>query len=112
VDTLVKTFRSQLEALAKNGVDTGYVSKVKKAWIEKYRVDSKKNEYWLSALQEIRLGERNADQVVNAEKYFNAFSGADVKKAANLLLNAKGKMIAVQMPAELKTESKPETKGF
>jgi zinc protease len=112
VDTLVKTFRSQLEALAKNGVDTGYVSKVKKAWIEKYRVDSKKNEYWLSALQEIRLGERNADQVVNAEKYFNAFSGADVKRAANLLLNAKGKMIAVQMPAELKTESKPETKGF
>lgn len=112
VDTLVKTFRSQLEGLAKNGVDTGYVSKVKKAWIEKYRVDSKKNEYWLSALQEIKLGERNADQVVNAEKYFNAFSAADVKKAANLLLNAKGKMIAVQMPAELKTESKSETKGF
>jgi len=112
VDTLVKTFRSQLEGLAKNGVDTGYVSKVKKAWIEKYRVDSKKNEYWLAALQEIKLGERNADQVVNAEKYFNAFSAADVKKAANLLLNAKGKMIAVQMPAELKTETKSETKGF
>lgn len=112
VDTLVKTFRSQLEGLAKNGVDTSYVSKVKKAWIEKYRVDSKKNEYWLAALQEIKLGERNADQVVNAEKYFNAFSAADVKKAANLLLNAKGKMIAVQMPAELKTETKSETKGF
>jgi zinc protease len=112
VDTLVKTFRSQLEGLAKNGVDTSYVSKVKKAWIEKYRVDSKKNEYWLAALQEIKLGERNADQVVNAEKYFNAFSAADVKKAANLLLNAKGKMIAVQMPAELKTETKFETKGF
>jgi zinc protease len=112
VDTLVKTFRSQLEGLAKNGVDTGYVSKVKKAWIEKYRVDSKKNEYWLSALQEIKLGERSADQVVNAEKYFNAFSAADVKKAANLLINAKGKMIAVQMPTELKTETKSETKGF
>ncbi|MEY4638506.1 MAG: hypothetical protein RLZZ446_1025, partial [Bacteroidota bacterium] len=56
--------------------------------------------------------ERSADQVVNAEKYFNAFSAADVKKAANLLINAKGKMIAVQMPAELKTETKSETKGF
>jgi len=112
VDTLVTTFRSQLQDLAKNGVDTSYISKVKKTWIEKYRVDSKKNEYWLSALQKIKLEERNADQLLNAEKYYNAFNAADVKKAANLLLNAKGKMIAVQMPAELKTETKPEPKGF
>lgn len=112
VDTLVTTFRSQLQDLAKNGVDTSYIAKVKKAWIEKYRVDSKKNEYWLTALQQIKLGERNADQLVNAEKYYTAFNAADVKKAANLLLNAKGKMIAVQMPAELKSETKPASKGF
>jgi len=112
VDTLVKTYRSQLEQFAKTGVDTGYISKVKKAWIEKYRVDSKKNEFWLAALEDIHMGERSADRLVNAEKYFNAFSVSDVKKAASLLLNAKGKMIAVQMPAEIKTETKSESKGF
>jgi len=112
VDTLVKTYRTQLEQLAKNGVDTGYISKVKKAWIEKYRVDSKKNEFWLTALEDIHMGERSAERLINAEKYFNAFSVNDVKKAANLLINAKGKMIAVQMPAETKTETKTESKGF
>ncbi|MBM3413102.1 MAG: insulinase family protein [Bacteroidetes bacterium] len=111
-DTLVKTFHSQLQNLATNGADTSYIAKVKKAWIEKYRVDSKKNEYWLSALQKVKLGERNADQLLNAEKYYNAFSAADVKKAAQILLTAKSRMIAVQMPAEVKTETKPEPKGF
>ena len=75
-------------------------------------MDSKKNEFWLAALEDIHMGERSADRLVNAEKYFNAFSVSDVKKAANLLLNAKGKMIAVQMPAEIKTETKSESKGF
>lgn len=112
VDTLIKTYRSQLEQFAKNGVDTGYISKVKKSWIEKYRVDRKKNEFWLSALEDIHMGERSIDRLINAEKYFNAFSVLDLKRAANLLLNSKGKMIAVQLPAEVKAEMKIETKGF
>jgi zinc protease len=115
VDTLVTTFRHQLQELAQKGIDTGYISKVKKAWIEKYRVDSKKNEYWLSALDDIYQGEKTADRVVNAEKYFDAFSVNDVKKAANLLLNSKGKMIAVQLPEVLKEKKEStttETKGF
>ncbi len=114
VDTLVSTFRHQLQELAQKGIDTGYISKVKKTWIEKYRVDVKKNEYWLSALDDIYQGERTADRVVNAEKYYNAFSADDVKKAANLLLNSKGKMIAVQLPEVVKEkkETTPETKGF
>lgn len=114
VDTLVSTFRHQLQELAQKGIDTGYISKVKKTWIEKYRVDVKKNEYWLSALDDIYQGERTADRVVNAEKYYNAFSADDVKKAANLLLNSKGKMIAVQLPEVVKEkkETTTETKGF
>lgn len=114
VDTLVSTFRHQLQELAQKGIDTGYISKVKKTWIEKYRVDVKKNEFWLSALDDIYQGEKTADRVVNAEKYYNAFTADDVKKAANLLLNSKGKMIAVQLPEVVKEkkETTPETKGF
>lgn len=112
VDTLVKTFRTQLSQFAKAGVDTGYIAKVKKTWVEKYRVDSKKNEFWLSALDEIHRGELSPERLVHAEKYYEAFTAADVKKAATLLLNAKGKMIAIQMPAEVKEPVKTEAKGF
>ncbi len=114
VDTLVSTFRSQLVQLADTGVDTGYIFKVKKAWIEKHRVDMKKNEYWLEVLQDIQRGERSTDYVVNAEKYYNAFSVADVKKAASTLLKSKGRMIAIQMPESPKDPpaEKLEKKSF
>ena len=114
VDTLVSTFRHQLQELAVKGVDTGYISKVQKTWIEQYRVNSKKNEYWLSALEDIHQGELSPDRLINAEKYYQAFTASDVKKAANLLLNAKGRMIAVQLPEVPVAKQEPAsgTKGF
>jgi len=114
VDTLVSTFNAQLQSLATNGVDTSYIFKVKKAWIEKHREDIKKNEFWLGALQDIHLGERSAEYVVNAEKYYNGFSVADVKKAAAILQKSKGRMLAIQMPEAPKATSpeKSDKKGF
>jgi zinc protease len=110
VDTLIAAFRDELNDIAKNGIDTGYVSKVKKAWIEQYKVDIKKNEYWLSSLQSINRGEKTADRFINAEKYFNAFTANDIKKAANILMNSQGKLMAVQMPEVIKKEE--PKKGF
>jgi zinc protease len=113
VDTLISTFTTQLQTLATSGVDTSYIFKVKKAWIEKHREDIKKNEFWLGALQDIHLGERSAEYVVNAEKYYNAFSVNDVKKAASILMKSKGRMLAIQMPEVAKTTSeKSDKKGF
>jgi zinc protease len=114
VDTLLSTFSSQLQSLAAKGVDTSYIFKVKKAWIEKHREDIKKNEYWLGVLQEIHVGERSAEYVVNAEKYYNAFSVADVKKAASILQKSKGRMLAIQMPETPKStpNEKSNKKGF
>lgn len=114
VDTLVSTFRHQLQNLATQGVDTSYISKVQKTWVEQYRVNIKKNEYWLSALDDINMGELTADRLIHAEKYYNAFKPEDVRKAAALLLQSKGRMIAVQLPEKPapKPETKTETKGF
>jgi zinc protease len=113
VDTLISTFTTQLQSLATSGVDTSYIFKVKKAWIEKHREDMKKNEFWLGALQDVHLGERSAEYVVNAEKYYNAFSVNDVKKAASILMKSKGRMLAIQMPEAAKTTSeKSDKKGF
>jgi zinc protease len=98
VDTLIASYNQELNKIATKGIDPSYVEKVKKAWIEKYKVDMKRNEFWLSALQAIVRGERTSDRLINAEKYYKNFSAGDVKKAAILLQKANGKLIAVQMP--------------
>jgi len=66
--------------------------------MEKRKVDIKKNEYWLSVLQSLYMGERTIDRIVNGEKYLNAFSAKEIQEAAKLLLESKGSMMAVQLP--------------
>ena len=98
VDTLIAAFNHELKKMAESGVAQSYVDKVKKAWLEKYKVDAKTNEYWLSVLQSINRGEATADRILHAEKYFNGLTAADIKEAAMIVQKASGKMIAVQMP--------------
>ncbi len=102
VDTLIAAFNHELKKMAESGVAQSYVDKVKKAWLEKYKVDAKTNEYWLSVLQSINRGEATADRILNAEKYFNGLTAGDVKEAAMIVQKASGKMIAVQMPETVK----------
>lgn len=98
VDTLIATYMRELNKIATKGIDPSYVEKVKKAWLEKYRVDAKTNEFWLSELQALRRGITTIDRIINAEKYYNAFSHLEVKKAALLLQKAKGKLVAIHLP--------------
>jgi len=98
VDTLIAAFNHELKKMAAEGVAQSYVDKVKKAWLEKYKVDAKTNEYWLSVLQSINRGETTADRILNAEKYYNGFSAADIREAAGIVMKSSGKMMAVQMP--------------
>jgi len=98
VDTLIAAFNHELKKMAETGIAQPYADKVKKAWLEKYKVEAKTNEYWLSVLQSINRGETTADRILNAEKYFNALSVADIKEAAGIVMRSSGKMIAVQMP--------------
>lgn len=98
VDTLISAFNAELKRIAEKGLDQSYVDKIKKAWIEKRKVDIKKNEYWLSVLQSLKNGERTVDRILNGENYLNAFSAKDLQDAAKIVLASKGKMMAVQMP--------------
>jgi len=102
VDTLIAAFNHELRKMAESGVAQSYVDKVKKAWLEKHKVEVKTNEYWLSVLQSINRGETTADRILNAEKYFNGLTAGDIKEAAMIVQKASGKMIAVQMPETIK----------
>ena len=98
VDTLISAFNAELKRIAEKGLDQSYVDKIKKAWIEKRKVDIKKNEYWLSVLQSLKNGERTVDRILNGETYLNTFSTKDLQDAAKIVIASKGKMMAVQMP--------------
>lgn len=105
VDTLISSFNSELKRIAAKQIDQSYADKVKKAWIEKYKVDVKTNAFWLSALQDIARGERTADRVINAEKYYNALGLQDLSDAAQLISKSTSRIMAIQMP-ELAGSSK------
>ena len=98
VDTLIAAFDHELKKMADAGVAQSYVDKVKKAWQEKHKVEAKTNEYWLSVLQSINRGETTADRILNAEKYFNGLTVADIREAAGIVMRSSGKLMAVQMP--------------
>lgn len=98
VDTLISSFNSELDRIVKKQIDPSYVEKVKKAWIEKYKVDVKTNAFWISALQDIARGERTADRVIHAERYYNALSLQDLSDAAQIITKASSRIIAIQVP--------------
>ena len=98
VDTLISSFNSELKRIAEKKIDQSYAEKVKKAWIEKYKVDVKTNAFWLSALQDIARGERTTDRVINAERYYNALSLQDLSDAAQLISKSASRIMAIQMP--------------
>jgi zinc protease len=102
VDTLIRVFRQELKSIAEKGINRDYAYKVKKAWIEKYKVDVKSNEFWVKSLQEINRGEKSADRVLNAEKYYEKLTAEDIKEAAIIVQGSKTKLMAVQMPEEVK----------
>lgn len=98
VDTLIKTYHKEIAELATTGPNESYLSKVKKQWLEQYRVGMQTNEFWLSKLEDIHLGLLEDDWFLHWEKYVNALKVEDIRDAAKMLLNSQGKFVAVMMP--------------
>ncbi|MFZ9661390.1 MAG: M16 family metallopeptidase [Chitinophagaceae bacterium] len=98
VDTLIKTYHNELTDLALNGPAESYISKVKKQWLEQYRVGMQTNEFWLSKLEDIHLGLLNDDWLLHWEKYVNTLNISDIKEAAKIIINSKTRLVAVMMP--------------
>jgi zinc protease len=98
VDTLIAAFNQELKGIAEKGIDASYADKVKKAWMEKYKVDVKRNEYWLGALQDMSRGDLSQDRFLKAATYYEALTAKDIQDAARLVRQAGTKLIAVQMP--------------
>lgn len=112
VDTLLKAVKKEFNEVVANGVDTSYLNKVKRQWIEQYRTGIKENQTWLNQLLEYKIQGGDPDRFINYEKYVEKLSSKDIQQAAKLILAGKNEFVAVQMPEGTAGGEGEKKKGF
>jgi zinc protease len=110
VDTLLKAATAEIEEIKTKGPSQENLNKVKKTWIEQYKVQIKENSYWSGKLQGIYFQGDDPKMIFDYEKMVNALTVDDIKAAANLLFDGKNVFQAVLYPANF--DVKTPLKGF
>ena len=110
VDTLLKAMTAELQEIKTKGPSQENLDKVKKTWIEQYRVQIKENGYWSGKLQGIYFQGDDPKTIFDYEKMVNALTVADIKATANLVFDNKNVFQAVLYPENF--EVKKPMKGF
>jgi len=98
VDTVIKAMNAEIDSIKKYGPSQINLDKVKKAWIETYKTDSKENGYWSNQLQDIYLQGTDPQRILNYETLVNALTVEDIKAIANKLFDGKNIFTAVLQP--------------
>lgn len=98
VDKLLDATDKEIKGILAQGPNQADVDKVKSQWKEKYITDSKENSYWNEKMERVMTWGRSKDRVLNYEKYLNALSADDIRKAALMGLTDKSKFVSVLNP--------------
>jgi len=98
VDTLLKSANVEIEKMKKDGPLQSDLEKVKKTWLEQYKVQVKENSFWSSKLQGVYFQNDDPQRIFNYEQNVNALTTDDIKLAANKLLNGTNVITAVLYP--------------
>ncbi len=98
VDTLIKAANAELDSIKTFGPSQENLAKVKKTWIEQYKVNIKENSYWSGKLQNIYFQGGDVQRIFGYEKLVNALTVDDIKAAANQLFDGKNVFQAVLLP--------------
>ena len=106
VDTLLKAAAKEIDDLKTKGPSQVDLDKVKKTWIEQYRVQIKDNNYWSGKLQGIYFQGDDPQAVFDFEKLVNALTVNDIKSAANQLFDGKNVFTAVLYPENFEVKGK------
>jgi zinc protease len=102
IDTLLYAINTEIDLLKKNGPTQKDLDKVKKQWIEAHKTSLQENGTWLNKILTDRFPGAEADRFLNYEKYVNALTVEDLKKAANQLFDGKNIFTAVLRPEKKK----------
>ena len=98
VDKLVKAAAEEIDSVKKFGINNSYLEKVKKTWIEQYKVQVKENSYWSARLQSIYFQNDDLQRIYDYERLVNAITTDDLKSTANLLFNGQNVLQAILEP--------------
>jgi zinc protease len=111
VDTLLKAAAAEINDIKTKGPSQENLDKVKKTWIEQYKVQIKENGYWSGKLQGIYFQGDDPKTIFDYEKMVNALTVDDIKAIANQLFDGKNVFQAVLYPENFDVKQKP-MKGF
>jgi zinc protease len=100
VDTLIKSAAIEIDKIKANGPTEEDLAKIKKTWLEQYKVQIKQNGYWSGKLQSIYFNGNTADRIFTYEQLVNALTFADIKAVANQLLDNNNVLQAVLNPEQ------------
>ena len=95
VDKLLKAADAEIDSIKAFGPDVKNLDKVKKTWLEQYKVQLKENSFWSAKLQSILFEGADPQRIFDYEKNVNALTTDDIKAAANLLFDGKNVLQAV-----------------
>ena len=98
IDKLVKAANEEIDSLKKFGINNSYLGKVKKTWIEQYKVEVKENGFWSGKLQGIYFDNDDAQRIFDYERLVNALTTDDLKATANKLFDGKNVFQAILLP--------------
>lgn len=110
IDTLVLAMNAEIESLKKNGPTEEVLNKVKQQWIEAHKTSLQENGTWLNRILRDRFPGADADRFLNYEKYVSGLTPAQIKVAANMLLNGKNVFTAILRPEPKKAASSEPNK--
>ncbi|RFM28871.1 M16 family metallopeptidase [Deminuibacter soli] len=102
VTKLQQAFAAELDSIKTMGPEQKNLDKVKKTWIEKYKVQLKENGFWLGVIQSMYYQGNDAKRVFTYEQRVNAITIDDIKQTANLLFNNKNVIEGVLNPEKKK----------
>ena len=100
MDTLLKAANAEIEKIKINGPEQSDLDKVKKQWLEKYKVSIKDNGFWTGRLQAIWFQGDDPQRIFDYEKNVNAITIDDIKATANKLFSVANKLQGVLMPEQ------------
>jgi zinc protease len=98
VEKLVQAASAEIDSVKQFGIKQSYLDKVKKTWIEQYKVQVKENSYWSGKLQGIYFQGDDAGRIFEYEKLVNALTTDDLKATANQLFDGKNVLQGILLP--------------
>lgn len=98
VDTIIKTLNKEIDSIKTYGPSQLNLDKVKKTWIEQYKVNIKENSYWSNKLQSIYMLNNDGQRLLDYENLVNALTVDDIKAVANKLFNGKNVFHGILLP--------------